>query len=189
MLADILFGNYRKKALSLLLLAPDEDFHVRELARQTQTSAGTLHKELALLAKAGLLLRQVQGNQVRYRANMQCPIYPELSSLFRKTTGVAQSLQTALASLKPQLALMFGSMAAGHETSSSDVDVLIVTEHRFADVVQALYPLQQALGREINPVVMTAQEFAGKREAGDALLANIRSQPSIVLFGDIHELG
>jgi predicted nucleotidyltransferase len=189
MLADILFGNYRKKALGLLLLSPSENFHVRELARQTQTSAGTLHKELSRLATAGLLLRQAQGNQVRYQANVQCPIYSELASIMRKTTGVAQSLQTALEPLQPKLAVLFGSMAAGLETSSSDVDVLIVTEHSFADVITALYSAQQQLGREINPVVMDAKELEKKRDTGDALLNNIRTQPKIVLWGDVHELG
>lgn len=187
MLADILFGNYRKKVLGLLLLTPSENFHVRELARQTHTSAGTLHKELSRLAQAGLLLRQEQGNQVRYQANMQCPIYAELASILRKTTGVVQSLQTALEPLQPKLALLFGSMAAGLETSSSDVDILIVTEHSFADVVAALYPLQQELGREINPVVMSAKEFEQKRKAGDAFLSNIYQQPHIVVRGDMHE--
>jgi hypothetical protein len=81
MLADLLFGTYRKKVLSLLLLHPDADYHVRGLARQTDTAPGTLHKELARLAAAGLLLRKAQGNQVRYQANQQCPAFPELAGL------------------------------------------------------------------------------------------------------------
>ena len=96
MLVDLLFGSYRQRVLGLLLLHPDEGFHVRELARQTGTSAGTLHKELARLAQDGLLLREEQGNQVRYRANRECPVFPELAGLFRKTTGVAVTLADAL---------------------------------------------------------------------------------------------
>jgi len=88
MLMDILFGVYRKRVLSLLLLNPDADYHVRELARLTGTSAGTLHKELTRLAAAGLLLRKEQGNQVRYQANRECPVFAELAGLFRKTTGL-----------------------------------------------------------------------------------------------------
>src|SRR3990167_5101852 len=115
MLTDILFGTYRKKVLSLLLLHPDTDYHVRELARQTHTAAGTLHKELARLASAGLLLRKQQGNQVRYQANQQCPVFPELAGLLRKTTGAAEILTPPLTPLHPPLALIFGSVARGTE--------------------------------------------------------------------------
>ena len=44
-------------------------YYVREIARLTDTAAGTLHKELARLAGEGLLVRESVGNQVRYSAN------------------------------------------------------------------------------------------------------------------------
>ena len=89
MLASLLFGNYRGSVLGLLLLHPDQDYHVREIARLTATSAGTLHKELDKLAQAGLLLREKVGNQLRYRANQHNLIFSELASIFRKTSGMA----------------------------------------------------------------------------------------------------
>jgi transposase-like protein len=39
---------------------------VREIARLTSTTAGTLHRELSKLAKANVLLRELSGNQVYY---------------------------------------------------------------------------------------------------------------------------
>jgi predicted transcriptional regulator len=47
-----------------LLLHADKRYHVREIARLTGTVAGTLHKELARLADAGLLMKETVGNQV-----------------------------------------------------------------------------------------------------------------------------
>ena len=44
MLSSLLFGEYRQRALGLLLLNPEVSYHVRELERITGTSAGTLHK-------------------------------------------------------------------------------------------------------------------------------------------------
>lgn len=84
MLLDLLFGTYRQRVLAQLLLHPESSYHVRELARLTGTTAGTLHKELARLAEVGLLLREKQGNQVRYQANRECPVFAELAGLFRK---------------------------------------------------------------------------------------------------------
>lgn len=188
MLTDILFGTYRKKVLSLLLLHPDTDYHVRELARQTQTAAGTLHKELTRLAAAGLLLRKQQGNQVRYQANRQCPVFPELAGLLRKTTGAAEILTTALTPLQPPLALLFGSVASGTETASSDVDLLVIADLGFADVVRATHPAQAELGREINPVVYSAQEFKRRVQEQDAFVQDLLTKPKIFLMGTEYDL-
>ncbi|MEZ2298831.1 nucleotidyltransferase domain-containing protein [Variovorax sp. RCC_210] len=189
MLTDILFGDYRKKVLSQLLLHPDEDYHVRELARLTGTVPGTLHKELTRLAGAGLLLRKAQGNQVRYQANRQCPVYPELAALFRKTTGAAEQVAQALAPLQPSLALIFGSVASGTETAASDVDVLVVTDRGFGEVVRALHAAQTELGRDINPVVYTAAELQGLASAQDPFVANVLAGPRLLLIGTDDDLG
>ena len=188
MLADLLFGTYRKKVLSLLLLHPGEDYHVRELARLTGTAPGTLHKELARLAAAGLLLRKAQGNQVRYQANQQSPAFAELAGLLRKTTGAAHVLTDALVPLAPPVALIFGSVASGTETAHSDVDLLVIGDLGFAEVVRATHPAQSALGREINPVVYSVAEFQRRARMRDPLVADILANPKLFLMGTEHDL-
>jgi predicted nucleotidyltransferase len=188
MLADLLFGTYRKKVLSLLLLHPDTDYHVRELARQTGTVPGTLHKELIRLAAAGLLLRKAQGNQVRYQANKQCPVFPELAGLLRKTTGAAELITNALLPLQPKLALIFGSVASGAENANSDADVLLIGDLGFADVVRATHPVQAELSREINPVVYSAQEFARRVQERDPFMTDLLAKPKIFLIGTEDDL-
>lgn len=188
MLADLLFGSYRKKVLSLLLLHPEADYHVRELARLTGTSAGTLHKELARLAEVGLLLRKTQGNQVRYQANRESPVFAELAGLLRKTTGAAERVTQALAPLQPMLALIFGSVATGTETAASDVDVLVVTQRSFGDVARALHGAQSELGREINPVVYDAAELKRRLDEQDPFVHGVLASPYILLMKNDHDL-
>lgn len=191
MLASLLFGSYRQRILGLLLLHPDEDFHVREIARLTGTSAGTVHKELARLADAGVLARSRLGNQVRYAANRACPIFEELAGIMRKTAGLSDVLRDALAIFQERIvvALVFGSVARGEERAGSDVDVLVVGDLGFAEAVEALYSAQASLGREINPVVMTAAELHGKLAAGDPFLKEILTREKMFLIGDEHDLG
>ena len=191
MLLDLLFGTYRQRALTQLLLHPGSSYHVRELARLTGTTPGTLHKELARLAASGLLLRELQGNQVRYRANLDHPVFPELAGLFRKTSGAVSVLAEALQSLAPppQLALVFGSLARGEENANSDVDLLIIGDATFGDTIKALYPAQEQLQREINPLIYTAAEFNRRVGAGEPFVSNLLANPILFIIGTQHDLG
>ena len=62
-LAALLFGDYRRDVLALLLLHPELSLHVREIARVTGKIPGTLVRELNQRAEGGLLLRRPVGNQ------------------------------------------------------------------------------------------------------------------------------
>ena len=187
---ELMFGAYRRELLARLLLRPEEDFHVRELARMTGISAGSLHRELKALSEAGLLLKARQGNQVRYQANRACPVYEELAGIFRKTMGLAGVLHDALADMADgiELALVFGSMAAGRQRSGSDVDLFIIGGISLLDVVKALSEAQGQLGREINPVVMTAEEFIAQQEKGDRFVTRVMDEPKIFVMGNADDL-
>jgi predicted nucleotidyltransferase len=191
MLAALLFGSYRRRVLGLLLLHPEKTYHVREIARLTKTAPGTLHRELARLADAGLLSREQVGNQLRYAANTECPVFEELASILRKTSGLADSVLDALVGLTQQIdvALIFGSVARGEERAGSDVDVLIIGSLGFADAVKALHPVQEKIGREINPVVMSPMEFERKQHDGDGFVRELLAKEKFFLIGDEDELG
>lgn len=188
-LLSVLFGSYRLRVLELLLLQPAQRFHVRELARQTGTTAGTLHRELSKLAEAGLLLRERQGNQVLYQANRVCPVFDELAGVFRKTSGAVIVVLGALEGVASQIqfALLFGSFAQGTETSGSDVDVLVVGNASFAEVVRALYPAQELLQRGINPVVYAPDEFFLRLKNKEPLVVDVLSKPKLFLIGTEHD--
>lgn len=190
-LAETLFSDYRRRILALLLLRSDEDFHVREISRLTGVPAGSLHRELKLLTDAGLLSRQAMGNQVRYHAERDCPIFHELAGIFRKTSGLADVIRSALQPLSPCItaAFIFGSVAKGEERATSDVDVCVVGTVSFTDVVVALADMNQKLGREINPVIMPYEQFTAKLAAGEQFATRIMSEPKLFLIGDEHDLG
>lgn len=152
-LSAVLFPGYRRRVLGLLLLHPDESLHGREIARRTGLPAGTLTRELKRLAGVGLLTQEKRGNQTLYRANRESPIFPELAGILRKTSELADVVADALDSVSDgiDVAFIFGSVARRAETAGSDVDMLIIGSVDFGVVVDALYPAQQQLGREINP--------------------------------------
>ncbi len=187
----LLFSTYRRKVLGLLLLRPDVSLHVREISRLTGVPAGSLHRELRALTDAGLLQSEPAGNQVRYRANRTCPIFSELTEIFRKTAGLVDLLRDALAPLASRIeaAFVFGSMAIGTEGANSDVDVFVLGNVGFTDVVAALSPLRKRLGREINPVVTTPADFAAQRASRDRFVTRVMDEPKLFVIGVADDLG
>ncbi len=146
-LAELLFKKYRRRVLSLLLLHPDKQYHVREIARLTGTVAGTLHKELSRLAEAGVLVKKPVGNQVHYRANIACPVYDELSRILEKLAQPVSSesktgqmnMDDIIDKYRRQILLLakengvrnvrvFGSIARNEAGPDSDLDLLVELE-------------------------------------------------------------
>lgn len=183
---DLMFNAYRRKVLAMLLLRPDEDFHVRELERLTGVPAGSLHRELKALSEAGLLIRSRRGNQVRYQANQSAPIYDELAAIFRKTVGLVYVLQGSLQPLADRIdvAFVFGSFASGEQHAGSDVDILVIGRVSLLDVVTALGHAQEELRKELNPVVMSRRKFLDEKRNGDRFLKRVLDEPKLYVIGD-----
>ena len=178
-----------RRVLGLLLLRPDEALHGREVARRTGLPAGTITRELGKLAEVGLLRREKRGNQQVYSADTSAPIYTELASILRKTSGVVDVLVQALAPQAPKLrvAFVFGSVAQGQETAGSDIDVMMIGDISFREAVELLHPTQTLLAREVNPNVFSAEEFSAKVQT-EPFLADVLSKPKLFLIGNAHDL-
>ena len=186
-----LLGDTRTAVLAVLLLRPDESQHVRELARLTGVSPGTLHRELTALTALGVLSRNAVGRQVFFAANRECPVFEELAGLVRKTAGLVDVVRSALLphASRIRAAFVYGSVAAGTETSRSDVDVMILGGLSFAEAVKALAPAQAALRREVNATVMKSADFLRKRRAKDSFVSTVWKAPRLWVIGGDHELG
>jgi len=190
-LADLLFGAYRRDALALLLLHPQAALHVREIARVIGKAPGTLSRELDRLADVGILLRKPVGNQVQFQANAECPIYEDLRNILKKTAGVADVLREALEPLGDRIraAFVYGSVARGDERAGSDIDLMIVGDVGFADVVEALATAQVALRRTVNPSIYPPDDFAAKLAASEPFLQRVMADRKILLIGTGDDLG
>jgi predicted nucleotidyltransferase len=192
--AAVLFRKTRRQLLGWLFTHTDESFYVRELVRVSGAAAGAVSKELEELTAAGILRRTARGNQVFYQANPASPIFEEIKSIILKTAGLADQLRRALAPLTDRIrvALIYGSGARGLLRASSDVDLLVVGEVPFGEIVSALATAQSSLGREINPVVYSAREFRSKLRARHHFLTTVMREPHQFVVGgpsDLERLG
>ena len=188
--SSILFPGYRRRVLGLLLLHPDEALHGREIARRTGLPSGTITRELTRLAQVGLLKREKRGNQLLYSAERSCQVFEELASILRKTSGVADVIAGALdpAGDRIRIAFIYGSMGRGQERARSDIDLIVIGDVGFAEVVKLLHATQSVLGREINPKVYSLKEWTAKRATPDAFLRDVLARPKVFVIGTEDEL-
>jgi len=190
-LAEALFTKTQQRVLGLLFGEPEKSYYTNEVVRYAEAGIGAVQRELKRLESAGLITSRKVGNQKHYQANRAAAIFEELHGIVIKTVGLADELRKALLPLQEQvdLAFIFGSIAQGKERITSDIDVMVVGSASFEDVVQTIYSSQEALRREVNPVVMSTNDFSSKILQGDRFVSRIVSEPKIFLIGGSDELG
>lgn len=190
-LSDALFTETQQRVLGLLYGQPDRSFYIKEILRLTGMGVATIKRELDRMLAAGILHMTRIGNQHHYQANPQCPIYGELLGIVKKTFGVTEVIRQALEPLAGKIdwAFIFGSVASGKETATSDIDLLIIGDAGFADVVSVLYSVQEALGREVNPKIYLRDEWTRMKTAKDAFVAEVLAKPRLDVIGGGDEPG
>lgn len=191
LLSDALFTGTQQQVLGLLYGQPERSFYVKEILRLTGMGVATIKRELDRMLGAGILSMTRIGNQHHYRANPQCPVYDELIGIVKKTFGLTGVIQQALEPLAGKIdrAFIFGSVASGKETATSDIDLLVIGDVGFTELVEALYPIQEILGREVNPKIYRKAEWTRLKTAREAFVTEVLTKPSMDIFGDSNEPG
>jgi len=189
-MSEILFGQTRGAVLGLLFGHTDQSFYIRQIARDTGISTGALQRELEQLAEIGLISRTKIGNQVFYQANAASPVFQEIRSLVAKTVGIIKVLRSALEPLasRIQFAFVFGSIARREETAASDIDLMIIGDTTFDEILRAISPAQTTLTREINPSIYSPAEFKAKLKKGNHFLTTIVKSEKLFVIGTEDEL-
>lgn len=141
--ANALFTKTQQRVMSLMFGKPDKSYCTNEIVRLANMGRGTITRELEKLSTAGILTITRTGNQLHYQANIQCPIYKELTNIVRKTIGMVDILVKALSPIEQNLTLAFvyGSIAKGEDNSTSDIDLMLVGEDlSYSDIIELLLP-------------------------------------------------
>jgi DNA-binding transcriptional ArsR family regulator len=172
---DLMFNKQRRAALGLLLLHPTERFYVREISRLTGVAAGSLHRELRSLADAGLLLRQHNGNNVYYQANIDSELFPELAAIFRKTNDLTGVLRDAIMPLGNRIAAAFiyYPKVDGKTVRSNGINLFVIGSVTTLEVDMALESAKISLDSDIFSEVMRANEFSERMENADPRITEI----------------
>lgn len=185
-----LFPLLRRLVLAELVRTEGSDVNINELARRVGKEAKSVYNELKNLESSGIVISRRTGNQVYYTLNRGCPIYPELRMLLIKTSGIADVLRDALEPIRDKIrvAFIYGSVARGEERADSDVDVMVIGEATYGDLVGVLQKARSVLSRELNATVYPEAEYIERLEAGHHFIKTVHEGKKIFLLGDENEL-
>ncbi len=191
-LGDALFSTTQQKVLGLLYGHPDETFFVNQILRLTGMGVHTIKRELDRMTAVGILTMRKIGNQHHYQANPECPIFPELIGIVRKTFGVADVIKVALEARDEQieLAFVYGSIASAEDRADSDIDLMIVApDLAYAELMETLAEAEQVLGRKINPTIYNVSEVESRLKRKDAFFSRVMERPKIWIKGADDDIG
>lgn len=188
-LGRVLFTTTQQKVLGLLYGQPQKSFYMNEIIKLTGMGVATIKRELDRMVGAGILRMTKIGNQHHYQANPDCPIYDELFGICQKTFGVTEVIKTSLEPISEGIvwSFIYGSLARAKESFSSDIDLMIIGDVSYSQVVETLFMAQESLHREINPKIYTQKEWVELIRKRGAFIKEVLAKPKINVIGDGHE--
>lgn len=166
--------------LDYFFLNPQDALYVNELSRKLDLDKRNLVKKIKELENEGVLTSQVRGNLRLYSLNPHYPLLKELKSILRKTSGFEDKLRNMIL-ITPgvKTAYIYGSYAQDKLAAHSDIDLLVIGDHKVIDLQKELTKLQKETGREINTTNISEQEFAKRRRQKDPFISGILKQKNI----------
>ena len=185
-IAEALFSKVQQRVLGILFGDPHRSFYVNEIISMADVGAGAVHRELKRLELAGLVTVKRVGNQKHFQANQESPVFEEIRGLVIKTSGLADVIGEALSHISTRVtaAFVFGSVARGEDSGSSDIDLMVLSEDlSYADLFGALEEASRRLGRTVNPTVYSFEEFSKRKNRGNEFIVRVLEQPKIWIIG------
>ena len=190
-LSSALFSNVQQRVLALIFGHPERSFYTSEIIRNVRSGTGAVERELSRLQRSGLVSVERIGNQKHYRANRQSPIFEELHSLILKTAGLTEPLKELLEAHadKIKAAFVYGSVAKGDDTATSDVDLMVIGQDlSYPDLYASLQKAESVLRRQVNPNFLSPDEWRRKLAQKNSFIVKISQQPKIFIFGSENDL-
>jgi len=180
-------SQHQAELLMWLMLHPDQEYGVSDLAARLDVPLSTLHREVVRLDRARLITSRSLGRNRLVRANTAHPAAPALTQLLQVTFGPKSVVGEEFAIHGAEQVVIFGSWAARYAGQAGpppqDIDVLVVGKVDRSDLYDAADRAQARLGIEVNPVVRSVGQWS---DPADALVAQIKASAHIVVR-DVHE--
>jgi predicted nucleotidyltransferase len=173
--------------LKILFLNQNSEYPLHDIAFRAGTSPSTAFRELYKIQPLDIIIKIKREHIAYYKINKHGIIYNELKRIFLKFELTDEVIANVLKKFNIKHALIYGSFARGTETETSDMDVLIIGNVDRDTISRSIFNLASKIGREINFILWTEEEFQEKIKQKISLLHNIKKDEIIMVKGDENE--
>jgi len=162
-----LFSGAGIKLLAYLAANPGREFYQREIARETDVSAGAVNQYLRAFAVEGLVLGRKRGRMFFYSLNLDNPAVRAF-----KVFLTVLELNPLLERIKDasDKVLLFGSCAEGTDYEGSDIDLFILAQEK-EKVKKELAGFKSA--KKISPLILNSNELVKLKQDDKPLYERI----------------
>lgn len=187
--------------MQLFYSNPNRAFYVREITRKIDEQINSVRRELANLLSIGIIASDTTDNRLYYEVNQAYEYYAPLRAIFGGGTFAlaagddsADQQKTAVlpapdapttaehAKLKAlgnvEVALYTGQFT---RDESSGIDLLVVGDINQHALQKFVTELEAQEGKEIRYTVMSAEEFAYRRQIKDRFITTVLAAKKQVL--------
>ena len=181
-LLPILRSENQARLLTAILLSPEREFTLSELANEVGVSLSTVTREIQRASEAGLVVTREVGRAKVVSADTDSVLSQPLTRLLLLSFGPVVVVAEELADIGGiEEAYIFGSWAARYVgqagPSPQDLDVLIIGTPDRDVVYAAADRIERRVGR---PVQVTFRSLNRWNEPGeDSFLQEVRKRPLI----------
>jgi DNA-binding transcriptional ArsR family regulator len=148
----------RVQILVKLFLNPGVRAYLRGLASEFNVSPNAVRIELNNLRRHKVLVSERDGRNIYYRANETHPLFPELSSMVRKITGIDELVKFVIDRLgNLEAAYLVGDYARGADTGI--IDVVLVGEIDRVQLDEFVAKTEAFIDRKIRSLILSRGEF------------------------------
>ena len=171
--------------LTLLLLHPDAEYTLSEVAGKLGLPLTTVQREANRFSDAGLIRERHVGRSRLASANPASRYTRQLTELVSLALGPMFVIGEEFQALNAIAVAIYGSWAARYEGTAghapNDVDVLVIGDAPRRGMYEAAEQAEQRLGLPVNPVVCSLHRWFA---AADPLIQQIRTAPLVWVIGE-----
>jgi hypothetical protein len=184
-LLPILRSRHLAEILTVLLLHPDVEYTLSELAATLGLPLTTVQREVTRLSTAQLVQERRVGRSRLVSADLSSRYARPLTELVTLAFGPHFVIGEEFGSLDAVAVAIYGSWAARYEGVEGhpphDVDVLVIGEVPRRAIYEAAERAEQRLGLPVNPVLCSVARWLA---AADPLIQQIRTAPLVWVAGE-----